>query len=68
MPKTMIIEEEEEINQLTDGQYFGEYDVIEARPRLASAYAIEDTHLFVIDRTTFNKSIGVRYILCRNVY
>jgi CRP-like cAMP-binding protein len=63
MQKTITIEEEEEINQLSDGQYFGEYGVIEAQPRVASAYAMEDTHLFVIDRNTFNKSIGVIIIL-----
>ena len=62
VPKVFITEEEEELQILSDGQYFGEYGVIEDKPRRASAYALEDCHLFLIDKANFNKSIGVLLI------
>lgn len=53
---------------LKDGQYFGEWGVIEDLPRKASAIAVEDTDIFIIDKKTFNNSIGVIITLLRNAW
>jgi len=67
MSKTILHTEEEEILQLTDGQYFGEWGIIDEKPRMSSAYALEDCDLFIIDKRPFINSIGVILLIIRNV-
>ncbi len=52
---------EEELVILQEGQYFGEWGVIEDKPRKANVIALEDTDFFVIDKKSFNSTIGVYY-------
>jgi CRP-like cAMP-binding protein len=51
-------EEEDEIIQLSDGMCFGEWALLYNAPRKASALAIEDAHLFYLDKNTFDISFA----------
>ncbi len=44
---------------LSTGQYFGDCGILEKRPRRASAVAVDDTDLFIIDANNFENSFGV---------
>ncbi len=68
MSKTILLNEEEEILQLTDGQYFGEWGIINEKPRMCSSYALEDCDLFILDKRPFINSIGVFLLILRNVW
>jgi CRP-like cAMP-binding protein len=54
------IEIETEILQLTDGNYFGDWGILEKKQRSASAIALEETELFVLDSKTFEITFGVK--------
>ena len=49
------------------GEMFGEMALINSEPRSATAVAAEDSHLFVLDETTFQKlmtkSVAIRMLL-----
>ena len=42
------------INEHTEGNFFGEWEMMYKKLRQNTAYAVEDTSLFVIDLNTFN--------------
>ena len=44
-----------EVNQLGDGQSFGDLALIEQKPRMASIRSLEDTHFAVISKRDFSK-------------
>jgi CRP-like cAMP-binding protein len=58
---------EEELVTLTHGQYFGEWGIIENKMRKASAVAMEDCDMFILDKRYFSQTIGVSIFLFRNV-
>jgi CRP-like cAMP-binding protein len=43
----------------SQGQHFGEWGIIEKKVRKASAIAIEDVDMFLLDKKYFDISIGV---------
>jgi hypothetical protein len=43
---------------LTEGFCFGEWGLIEKKERYASAYALEKTDLFILDKHAFNLSFS----------
>src|SRR5690606_35235378 len=51
-------ESEEEIIQLTDGMCFGEWALLYNAPRKASACAVEETHLFYLEKESFDASFS----------
>ena len=51
-------EEEKVIAILKDGDFFGEMALIDASPRDATAIAIEETSLMLIDKESFRTRIG----------
>lgn len=52
-------QEEEERNILTEGMCFGEWGIIYNIPRTASAYSLEQTYLFSLDKEVFLRSLNV---------
>ena len=50
------IPKEEILATISDGHCFGHYAVAYDMPRTASAYSIEDTHLFYLDKNNFELS------------
>ena len=50
---------EEELVVFSHGQHFGEWGIIENQPRKASAVALEDVDMFLLDKKHFNLTIGV---------
>lgn len=50
---------EDEILQLGEGMCFGEWAVLYNTARSASALALEDTDLLVIEKTGFDKTFSV---------
>jgi CRP-like cAMP-binding protein len=61
MPREEITEQE--IIELSEGNYFGDWGILEKRMRSASAYASEETELFLLDSKIFELTFGVRYRL-----
>lgn len=47
---------EEEVIQINDGHCFGEWGLINKRNRTSSAFTIEDTYLFFLDKESFMHS------------
>jgi len=54
----LLFEKEVENMQLTDGMCFGEWSLLNGRPRSASAYTLEDTHLFFLEKESFDVSLS----------
>ncbi len=54
----LLYETEVENMQLTDGMCFGEFSLLNGRPRSASAYTLEDTHLFFLEKEAFDVSLS----------
>ena len=52
--------QDEELVVFSQGQHFGEWGIIERKVRKASAVAIEDVDMFLLDKKYFDISIGVR--------
>jgi CRP-like cAMP-binding protein len=50
---------DEELVILNHGQYFGEWGIIENKPRKASAIALDDCDMFLLDKKYFIQTIGV---------
>lgn len=57
--KNLIDYTEHEVLVLTEGQYFGEWGVLERKLRNASAVAAEDSDIFLLDTKSFEQSLGV---------
>lgn len=53
-----ILDSEEENQQMTDGMCFGEWSLLNGRPRSASVYTLEDTHLFYLEKEEFDVSLS----------
>jgi hypothetical protein len=49
----------------SQGQHFGEWGIIDNQPRKASAIAIDEVDMFLLDKKPFNISIGVTIELFR---
>ncbi len=49
---------EKEILTRVNGEYFGDWGIIEGNTRKASALTLEDTELFTLDTDSFNSSFG----------
>jgi CRP-like cAMP-binding protein len=47
----------------SQGQHFGEWGIIENKTRKASAVALEDVDMFLLDKRYFVTTIGVRVML-----
>jgi hypothetical protein len=56
--KSRLQMEEEERTQLSEGMCFGEWGIIYNIPRTASAYTLEPTDLFCIEKESFDKSFS----------
>jgi CRP-like cAMP-binding protein len=53
----------EEQLTLCQGQYFGEVGIIEKKLRNASVIALEDSDIFLLEKSFFEVSIGVINII-----
>lgn len=58
--KVGVIEEGKVIAALTTGDMFGEMALVTKEPRSASVVALEDSHLFVLSETTFERLMTKR--------
>jgi CRP-like cAMP-binding protein len=54
-----VQEIEEELVVFSQGQHFGEWGLIEGKSRKASAVALEDVDMFLLDKRYFVLTIGV---------
>ncbi len=63
-PEEKVVIEIREMEKLvmTNGQYFGDWGILEKRHRTASAFTLEDTDLFYLDAKAFESSFGVYFI------
>lgn len=50
---------EEEVFVMSEGMCFGHWAIIYRKERSASAYALEDTDLFVLNESNFNECFNV---------
>ncbi len=50
-------ENKKRLNIITEGEFLGEMSIIDGRPRSASAAALEDSTVIIIDRKTLLKQI-----------
>jgi CRP-like cAMP-binding protein len=59
---------DEELVVLNQGQYFGEWGIIENKVRKASAIALEDCDMFLLDKKYFLQTIGVYFVVIIEKY
>jgi len=58
--KVVVYDGERCIAELTTGDTFGEMALIDSEPRSATVVAAEDSHLFVLSETTFQRLMTKR--------
>jgi len=56
----MKVKEEVEVVQLTDGMCFGDWGLLDKIERSASAYSMETTDLFLLDKKGFATAFQVK--------
>ncbi|MBD3285556.1 cyclic nucleotide-binding domain-containing protein [candidate division WOR-3 bacterium] len=54
---------EKVLSILTDGAFFGESALIDEKPRMASATAVEETELLVINKASFEANLNSNPVL-----